>query len=62
LFHQAITVNATLRQAHYYLGLTYARMGQKEDSSKELQLASQIEHDEAEKQRLGVKIVNADQQ
>ena len=62
LFRQAIATNPTLRQAHYYLGLTYARMGQKDESAKELQIASQLEHDEAEKQRLGLKIIDPEQQ
>lgn len=61
LLRQAIAADPKLRQPHYYLGLTYARMGQKDDSAKELEIASQIEHEEAERQRLGLKIVNADQ-
>lgn len=59
--HQAIAANSTLRQAHYYLGLAYSRMGQKEDSATELALASKIEHEEAEKQRLGLKIIEPNQ-
>jgi tetratricopeptide (TPR) repeat protein len=60
-FRNAIAIDTMLRQAHYYLGLTYARMGRKDESAKELALATQIEHEEAEKQRLGLKIVKADQ-
>ena len=56
---QAIAADPKLRQPHYYLGLTYARLAQKEESAKELQIASTIEHEEEEKQRLGLKIVDS---
>ena len=58
---QSIAAQSQQRQAHYYLGLTYARLGQKEQSSKELQIASEIEHAEAEKQRTGLHIENPPQ-
>ena len=57
----AVVAAPNERQPHYYLGLTYARLGRKEESALELQSASRIEHDEAEKQRLGLKIMNPDQ-
>jgi tetratricopeptide (TPR) repeat protein len=39
---RAIAVDSSSRQPHYYLGLTYGRMGRKTDSEKELQIASQL--------------------
>ncbi|MBZ5654361.1 MAG: tetratricopeptide repeat protein [Acidobacteriia bacterium] len=60
LFERAIAADASLRQAHYYLGLAYARLGRKDDSEKELQAASQLEHQEVEKHRVVLKILNSD--
>jgi len=51
LLRRAVTNDDSLREAHYYLGLTYARMGRKPESDQELQRASQLDHQEAEKQR-----------
>lgn len=60
LFERAIAADASLRQAHYYLGLSYARLGRKDDSEKELATASQLEHQEVEKHRVVLKILNSD--
>ncbi|MGE5112743.1 MAG: hypothetical protein ACM3JB_17895 [Acidobacteriaceae bacterium] len=60
MFQKTIAQAPSQRRAHYYLGLTYARLGRKDDSAKELEAASRLEHEEAEKQRLGLKIVNPD--
>jgi tetratricopeptide (TPR) repeat protein len=51
LLQRAIANDDSLREAHYYLGLTYARMGHKPESDRELQRASQLDHQEAGKQR-----------
>jgi tetratricopeptide (TPR) repeat protein len=61
LFERAIAVDASLRQAHYYLGLSYARLGRRDDSDKELGTASQLEHEEVEKHRVVLKILNSDE-
>jgi len=37
-----------LREAHSYLGMVNARLGRKQESEKELQIARQIEHEEVE--------------
>ena len=58
LLKQSISAVYDQRQAHYYLGLTLARLGQKDESEKELQLASDLDHAELEKQRSGVHILN----
>jgi tetratricopeptide (TPR) repeat protein len=51
LLQQAIANDDSLGVAHYYLGLTYSRIGRKSESELELQRATQLEHDMAEKQR-----------
>ena len=51
LLQRAIANDDSLGVAHYYLGLTYSRMGRKTESDQELQRATRIEHDQAEKQR-----------
>lgn len=58
---KAIAADAALREAHYYLGMTYARMNRKEDSEKEQEIATRLEHEEVEKHRNGLKIIDSDQ-
>ena len=38
--------------------MTYGRLGQKEDSEKELQIATQLEHAEVEKHQTGLRVLN----
>jgi tetratricopeptide (TPR) repeat protein len=59
LLQRAIASDSSLREGHYYLGLSYARLGQKDDSEKELQIASQLEHEEVEKRRMVIKILDS---
>ncbi len=61
LFEKAIASNPGLREAHYYLGLADSRLGRKEDSEKELQIASRIEREEVEKHQTVLKIIDPDQ-
>jgi tetratricopeptide (TPR) repeat protein len=61
LFQQSIAVDPAIRQAHYYLGLAFARTGRKEDSEKELQVASKIEHEEVEQHRNILKLLDSSQ-
>lgn len=61
LFEKAIASNAGLREAHYYLGLTDSRLGRKEESEKELQIASRLEHEEVEKHQTLLKIIDPDE-
>jgi tetratricopeptide (TPR) repeat protein len=52
LLQRALANDDSLGVAHYYLGLTYSRVGRKPpESDEELQKATQLEHQEAEKQR-----------
>jgi tetratricopeptide (TPR) repeat protein len=59
LLQQSISVDATVREPHYYLGLTYARMGRADDSNVELQRATAIEHAEVEGHRSVLKLLDS---
>ena len=48
---RAIANGDPLQGAHYYLGLTYSRMGQKAESEQEFQKATQLEHEDVEKRK-----------
>ena len=58
LLERAVASDHSLREAHYYLGLTYARLGRKEDSEQQFQIATRLEHEELEKQKADLRIVN----
>lgn len=60
-FEKAVASDPGLREAHYYLGLTDSRLGRKEDSEKELQIASRIEHEEVERHQTALRIIDPDQ-
>lgn len=51
LLQRAIANDGSLREAHYYLGLTFARMGRKQESDQQLEIATELEHGEAERRR-----------
>jgi tetratricopeptide (TPR) repeat protein len=55
---RAVASNNALREAHYYLGLTYARLGRKQESNEQLQIATRLEHEETEKQRTMLRILD----
>jgi len=58
LLQRAIVCDDSLREAHYYLGLTYALVGRKEDSDQQLQIATQLEKQATERQRTVFKIID----
>jgi tetratricopeptide (TPR) repeat protein len=58
---KAVAADVSLREAHYYLGLTYARLGRAEDSARELQTASQLESEDVEKHRTVFKIIDTEE-
>lgn len=43
---RAVARDPSLRQAHYYLGLSYARMGRRQEAETELQTASKLDQEE----------------
>jgi len=48
LLQQAIAADDSSHEAHYYLGLTFARLGRTNESEEQLQIATRLEHDEKE--------------
>ena len=60
LLQRAIAGDDSLREAHYYLGLTFARVGRKEESTNQLEIATRLEHDEAQRRRAVPRIQNGD--
>jgi tetratricopeptide (TPR) repeat protein len=58
LLGSAIAANPSLREGHYYLGMTYARLNRKDDSDKELAIASRLEHEELEQHQQMLHIID----
>jgi tetratricopeptide (TPR) repeat protein len=56
LLERAIALDDSFGQAHYYLGLTYARMGRKAESDRQLEIAVQLEEQESQRLRTTIKI------
>jgi tetratricopeptide (TPR) repeat protein len=56
LLQRAMAIDDSLREAHYYLGLTFARVGRKEEADSQLQIATRLEHDEAQHRRTVLRI------
>jgi tetratricopeptide (TPR) repeat protein len=48
---QAVSLDDSLQEAHYYLGLTLARMGRKQESSEQLEIAARLEQERKERGR-----------
>jgi tetratricopeptide (TPR) repeat protein len=60
LLQRAIASDDSLREAHYYLGLTFVRVGRKEEADNQLQIATRLEHDEAQQRRMVLRIQDAE--
>jgi len=58
---RAIASDSTLRETHYYLGLTLARLNQMEESTKELEIATRLDHQEVEQHQHALKILGLDE-
>jgi tetratricopeptide (TPR) repeat protein len=56
LLRRALAMDDSLREAHYYLGLTFVRAGRKEEADSQLQIATRLEHDEAQHRRTVLRI------
>jgi Flp pilus assembly protein TadD len=54
----ALQTDPPSREAHYYLGLVYARLGQANESADELAIASKLERQELDQQRVLFKLVD----
>jgi tetratricopeptide (TPR) repeat protein len=51
LLQQAVGSDDSLREAHYYLGLTLARLGRNQESDEQLETAARLEQEEKERSR-----------
>ena len=60
LLQRALAIDDSSREAHYYLGLTFVRVGRKEAADAQLQIATRLEHDEAQHRRTVLRIQDGD--
>jgi tetratricopeptide (TPR) repeat protein len=51
LLQQAVSQDDSLQEAHYYLGLGLARMGRKQESNEQLEIAARLEQEQKERSR-----------
>lgn len=51
LLQRAIASDDSMREAHYYLGLAFARVERKHESDEQMEIATRLEHDEVEHRR-----------
>jgi tetratricopeptide (TPR) repeat protein len=56
LLQRAIASDDSLHEGHYYLGLTFVRVGRKEEADSQLEIATRLEHDEAQHRRTVLRI------
>jgi tetratricopeptide (TPR) repeat protein len=56
MLQRAIASDDSMREAHYYLGLTFARVGRKEEAENQMQIATRLEHEEAQQRRMVLQI------
>lgn len=55
---RAVALDGSLMKAHYYLGLTLARLGEKDEGRKELDLAAQLEREQKEQGKVILRLAN----
>ena len=54
----ALARDASIREAHYYLGLTYARLGRSRESSEQMAMATTLERTDLDRQRIIMKLLD----
>jgi len=54
----ALQTDPPSREAHYYLGLVYARLGQANESAEELAIATKLDRQELDQQRVLFRVVD----
>ncbi len=54
----AIAADPAIREGHYYLGLTYARLGKSRDSAEQLEIASRLEREDLDRHRIILKLLS----
>ena len=57
LLQQAVDSDPSVREAHYYLGLSLARLGRKDESAEQLEVAKQLEREEVQHRRTILRVV-----
>ena len=60
LLQQAVSNDDSMRESHYYLGLTFARMGRKHESDEQLEIATRLEREQAQHRRNVLRIRKPD--
>jgi tetratricopeptide (TPR) repeat protein len=60
LLQRALAIDDSSREAHYYLGLTFGRVGRKEEADSQLEIATRLEHDETQHRRTVLRIQEGD--
>jgi tetratricopeptide (TPR) repeat protein len=54
----ALAADSSIREAHYYLGLTYARLGKTRESAEQMEIASQLEREDLDRHRIILKLLD----
>ncbi len=54
----ALAADPSIREVHYYLGLTYARLGKSKESVEQMEIASQLEREDLDRHRIILKLLD----
>src|SRR5580704_13522785 len=54
----ALAADSSIREVHYYLGLTYARLGKSRESGEQMEIASQLEREDLDRHRIILKLLD----
>nr|MBA3438549.1 tetratricopeptide repeat protein [Pyrinomonadaceae bacterium] len=54
---RAVALEPSLQKAHYYLSMTYARLGNKEAAAREAELAATLEREQKDKRRTVLRLL-----
>jgi tetratricopeptide (TPR) repeat protein len=57
---RAVALDPSVTKAHYQLGLTYARLGDKARATQELELAAKLEREEKDKKRMVLRLLGTE--
>jgi hypothetical protein len=57
VLQRGVVTASGYQSSHYYLGLTLARLGRKEDSERELALTTKLADEESKKLRSGLHLL-----
>lgn len=54
----AVTANDSIQEGHYYLGLTYARLGMSKESAEQLEIANRLDREDLDRHRVLLKLLD----